>query len=131
MIFSIAESNASSQSASVKVGKHLLSVSLQGELEDAVQDIRANELFSSAISSSICSAVQRHIVLKKWDVSYVHVSVSIFDAELKNNNTYFHCDVKLKGKLSDAQLAELDEVVQRADVYRMLNSQLELNLEMS
>jgi uncharacterized OsmC-like protein len=131
MIYSTAETAFKTEIAEVKVGKHILNVSLESNAEESDLNIQSNELFSAAISSSICSEIKRHVILKKWDVSFMHVSVSIFDTEMQNNSTYFHCDVKLKGKLTEDQMAELKAIANKADVYRMLQSVLELNLELS
>jgi uncharacterized OsmC-like protein len=131
MIYSIAESLVSSKSSDVKVGKHLIKVSNEGEINEFEEYIESSELFAAGISSSICSAIKKHIANHNWEVKFIHVGVSIFETESNSNSTYFHCDVKLNGKLSPSQLQELNHAVQAADVYKMLNSKLELSLELS
>jgi ribosome-associated translation inhibitor RaiA len=131
MIYSTAETAFKTETAEVKVGKHILNVSLENNAEESDMYIQSNELFSAAISSSICAQIKRHVVLKQWEVSFMHVSVSIFDTEMRNNRTYFHCDVTLKGKLTEDQMTELKAIANNSDVYRMLQSALELNLELS
>ncbi len=131
MIYSIAESALGSNVSNVKVGKHLLKVSLENQMDESDEYMQSSELFAAGISSSICAAIRKHITHQNWDVKFIHVSVSIFEAQSNSNSTYFHCDVKLNGKLSTEQISQLNHIVQEAEVYKMLNSRLELNLELS
>ncbi len=131
MIYSIAESSIPSKSSDVKVGKHLIKISNEGEINEFDDYIQSSELFAAGVSSSICSAIKQHIANRNWEVKFIHVGVSIFETESSINSTYFHCDVKLNGKLSVEQMQELNQAVQAAEVYKMLNSKLELSLELS
>ncbi len=130
MIYSIAETTFNKEVTEVRVGKHILNVSIEHDSIESDVNFQSKELFSAAISSSICTEIKRHVVLKKWDVNFVHVNVSIFDQELNNNNTFFHCDIKLNGKLDAEQIKELKQIAAQSDVYRMLNSKIELSLDL-